>query len=150
MHNLSLIKQHGDNCMTFNSLKRLCATLLLFASSVLVYGETTILEIDKQSLISTSNNSLNFKATASSGISYKGSLVCFNQEPNYKEGSIYVLAGVDKVRFRKRIRPGDNIDLFSKVVSEKRGIWKFDCRAELDNELVCSISPFLSKISLFF
>jgi 3-hydroxyacyl-[acyl-carrier-protein] dehydratase len=28
--------------------------------------------------------------------------------------------------------------LFSKVVSEKRGIWKFDCKAELDNELVCS------------
>jgi len=55
-----------------------------------------------------------------------------------EEGSIYVLAGVDKVRFRKRVRPGDTIDLFSKVVSEKRGIWKFDCRAELDNEIVCT------------
>ncbi len=55
-----------------------------------------------------------------------------------EEGSIYVLAGVDKVRFRKRVRPGDNIDLYSKVISEKRGIWKFDCRAELDNELVCT------------
>tara|TARA_Y100000741_G_scaffold277541_1_gene217342 strand:- start:155 stop:598 length:444 start_codon:yes stop_codon:yes gene_type:complete len=62
--------------------------------------------------------------------------VSMNKTP--EEGSIYVLAGVDKVRFRKRIRPGDNIDLFSRVVSEKRGIWKFDCRAELDNELVCS------------
>ena len=62
--------------------------------------------------------------------------VSMNKTP--EEGSIYVLAGVDKVRFRKRIRPGDNIDLFSKVVSEKRGIWKFDCRADLDNELVCS------------
>ena len=77
--------------MTFNSLKHFCTTLFVVASSVLVYGETTVLEIDKQSLISTSNNSLTFKATASSGISYKGSLVCFNQEPNYKEGSIYVL-----------------------------------------------------------
>ena len=55
-----------------------------------------------------------------------------------EEGSIYVLAGVDKVRFRRRVRPGDTIDLFSKVVSEKRGIWKFDCRAELDNEIVCT------------
>ena len=62
--------------------------------------------------------------------------VSMNKTP--EEGSIYVLAGVDKVRFRERIRPGDNIDLFSKVVSEKRGIWKFDCRAELDNKLVCS------------
>ena len=55
-----------------------------------------------------------------------------------EEGSIYVLAGVDKVRFRKRVRPGDTIDLYSKVLGEKRGIWKFDCRAELDNELICS------------
>ena len=55
-----------------------------------------------------------------------------------EEGSIYVLAGVDKVRFRKRVRPGDNIDLYSKVVSEKRGIWKFDCKAELNSELICS------------
>ena len=55
-----------------------------------------------------------------------------------EEGSIYVLAGVDKVRFRKRVRPGDTIDLYSKVLGEKRGIWKFECRAELHNELVCS------------
>ena len=55
-----------------------------------------------------------------------------------EEGSIYVLAGVDKVRFRKRVRPGDTIDLYSKVISEKRGIWKFDCKAELNTETVCT------------
>ena len=55
-----------------------------------------------------------------------------------EEGSIYVLAGVDKARFRKRVRPGDTIDLYSKVVSEKRGIWKFDCKAELNTETVCT------------
>ena len=48
-----------------------------------------------------------------------------------EEGSIYVLAGVDKVRFRKRVRPGDTIDIYSKVLGEKRGIWKFDCRLSL-------------------
>jgi 3-hydroxyacyl-[acyl-carrier-protein] dehydratase len=55
-----------------------------------------------------------------------------------EEGSIYVLAGVDKVRFRRRVIPGDTIDLYSKVISEKRGIWKFDCKAELNNEIVCT------------
>ena len=55
-----------------------------------------------------------------------------------EDGSIYVLAGVDKVRFRKRLRPGDNIDLFSEIISEKRGIWKFECRAELDGEIACT------------
>ena len=62
--------------------------------------------------------------------------VSMNKTP--EEGSIYVLAGVDKVRFRKRVRPGDTIDIYSKVLGEKRGIWKFDCRAELNDELVCS------------
>jgi len=62
--------------------------------------------------------------------------VKMNKTPD--EGSIYVLAGVDKVRFRKRVRPGDTLDIYSTVLGEKRGIWKFDCRAELDKELVCS------------
>lgn len=62
--------------------------------------------------------------------------VKMNKTPD--EGSIYVLAGVDKVRFRKRVRPGDTLDIYSKVLGEKQGIWKFDCRAELDKELVCS------------
>jgi len=62
--------------------------------------------------------------------------VSMNKTP--EQGSIYVLAGVDKVRFRKRVRPGDNIDLYSKVISEKRGIWKFECRAELEGELICT------------
>ena len=55
-----------------------------------------------------------------------------------QEGSLYVFAGVDNVRFRKRVRPGDTLHLFSKVVNVKRGIWKFDVRAEVNDELACS------------
>ena len=55
-----------------------------------------------------------------------------------QEGSLYVFAGVDNVRFRKRVRPGDTLHLFSKVVNVKSGIWKFDVRAEVNDELACS------------
>jgi 3-hydroxyacyl-[acyl-carrier-protein] dehydratase len=55
-----------------------------------------------------------------------------------EEGSIYVFAGVDKARFRKRVGPEDVIDLFSEVVNEKKGIWKFETRAEVKGQLVCS------------
>ena len=55
-----------------------------------------------------------------------------------QEGSIYVFAGIDKARFRSRVGPNDQIHLFSNVVSEKKGIWKFETRAEVDNKLVCS------------
>ena len=57
-----------------------------------------------------------------------------------EEGSIYVFAGIDKARFRARIRPNDRVHLFSTVISEKKGIWKFDTRAEVDNKVVCSAS----------
>ena len=55
-----------------------------------------------------------------------------------EEGSIYVFAGVDKVRFRKRVGPEDVIHLYSEVINEKTGIWKFETRAEVDGDLVCT------------
>ena len=57
-----------------------------------------------------------------------------------EEGSIYVFAGIDKARFRSRVGPNDKVHLYSTVVSEKKGIWKFDTRAEVDNKVVCSAS----------
>ena len=57
-----------------------------------------------------------------------------------EEGSIYVFAGIDKARFRSRVGPNDKVHLYSAVVGEKKGIWKFDTRAEVDNKLVCTAS----------
>jgi 3-hydroxyacyl-[acyl-carrier-protein] dehydratase len=34
--------------------------------------------------------------------------------------------------------PGDKLQLDAAIVSEKRGIWKFDCRASVDGQLVAS------------
>ena len=59
-------------------------------------------------------------------------------EKTPENGSLYVFAGIDKARFRKRVGPNDSIDLFSQVVNEKRGIWKFETRAEVEGELACS------------
>ena len=55
-----------------------------------------------------------------------------------EEGSIYVFAGVDKVRFRKRVGPKETVHLFSEVVNEKKGIWKFETKAEVEDGLVCT------------
>ena len=59
-----------------------------------------------------------------------------NKTPH--EGSIYVIAGVDRARFRQRVLPGDKVDIFSKVLGSTRGIWKFECFAEVNGKLVCS------------
>jgi 3-hydroxyacyl-[acyl-carrier-protein] dehydratase len=54
------------------------------------------------------------------------------------DGSIYMLVGTDDVRFKRPVVPGDRLDLFADVLSEKRGIWKFACRAEVDGKLASS------------
>ena len=59
-----------------------------------------------------------------------------NKTPD--QGSIYVFAGIDKARFRSRVGPNDRVHLYSEIVSEKRGIWKFETRAEVNNKTVCT------------
>ena len=55
-----------------------------------------------------------------------------------EEGSIYVFAGIDKARFRSRVGPNDRVHLYSEIVSEKKGIWKFETKAEADDKIVCT------------
>lgn len=55
-----------------------------------------------------------------------------------EDGSIYYFVGSDKVRFKRPVIPGDRLQLEAKIITEKRGIWKFECRATVDGELACS------------
>jgi len=58
------------------------------------------------------------------------------REPN----TIFYFAGSDKVRFKRPVVPGDQLILKAAFVSRRRGIWKFDCQAEVDGEVVCCAS----------
>ncbi len=55
-----------------------------------------------------------------------------------QDGSIYYFVGSDKLRFKRPVVPGDQLLLEAAIVSEKRGIWKFDCRATVEGDLVAS------------
>ena len=61
-----------------------------------------------------------------------------NKKP--ADGSIYLFAGADNVRFKRQVVPGDRLDLEAKVISEKRGIWKFECLATVDGVRAASAS----------
>ncbi len=54
------------------------------------------------------------------------------------DGSIYYLVGVDDLRFKRPCVPGDRVHLHAEIVSERRGIWKFAVRAEVDGQLCAS------------
>lgn len=54
------------------------------------------------------------------------------------DGSIYLFVGSDKARFKRQVVPGDRLQLEATILSEKRGIWKFECKATVDGELAAS------------
>ncbi len=51
---------------------------------------------------------------------------------------LYLFAGVDNARFKRQVLPGDTMHLHVTFVKERRGIWVFSGRAEVDGELACS------------
>jgi 3-hydroxyacyl-[acyl-carrier-protein] dehydratase len=53
-------------------------------------------------------------------------------------GQIYMLVGIDKVRFKQMVVPGDQLELTVEVITQKKGIWKFDCKAFVEKKLVTS------------
>ena len=53
-----------------------------------------------------------------------------------QDGSIYYFVGCDEIRFKRPVVPGDCLKLEARILSERRGIWKFAVKATVDDELV--------------
>jgi 3-hydroxyacyl-[acyl-carrier-protein] dehydratase len=49
---------------------------------------------------------------------------------------VYYFVGADEVRLKRPVLPGDRLTLEATILTSKRGIYKFKCRASVDNELV--------------
>lgn len=54
------------------------------------------------------------------------------------DGLLYLFAGIDNVRFKRKVVPGDRLTLESTVITKKRHIWKFDVKASVDDDLAAS------------
>ena len=55
-----------------------------------------------------------------------------------RDDLLYMLVGVDNVRFKRQVIPGDQLVLKVQIVKKSRSIWKFTCEATVDGELVTS------------
>ena len=53
------------------------------------------------------------------------------------DNTLYLFVGVDKARFKRRVEPGDRLDLSVVFQRETRGMWKFACEARVDGEVAC-------------
>jgi 3-hydroxyacyl-[acyl-carrier-protein] dehydratase len=54
------------------------------------------------------------------------------------DGDLHYLVGLDGVRFKRKVRPGDVLELHSSIVNQRRNLMKLDCKALVEGELACS------------
>ena len=52
------------------------------------------------------------------------------------EDSVYYFAGIDNVRFKKPVSPGDQLILNVKIDRVLKGIWKYKAQARVDDQTV--------------
>jgi 3-hydroxyacyl-[acyl-carrier-protein] dehydratase len=60
-----------------------------------------------------------------------------SQEKLPRDGYIYYFVGADDVRLKRPVVPGDQLMLEAELVTVRRGIYKFQCKATVDGELAC-------------
>ncbi|SHH19836.1 3-hydroxyacyl-ACP dehydratase FabZ [Tepidibacter thalassicus] len=65
-----------------------------------------------------------------------GAVAMMSVEEN--KGKLGVFTGIDKVRFRREVRPGDTLRMEVELVAMRRGIGKAEAKAYVGEELVCS------------
>ncbi len=65
-----------------------------------------------------------------------GGFLLLNKEEMPGSSVVYFL-GVDKVRFRKPVIPGDQLKIYVEMVTFKRGLCKFKGKAYVEDDLVC-------------
>lgn len=63
-----------------------------------------------------------------------------SEEP--KDNILYMLVGVDNVRFKRQVIPGDQLTLKAKIERRSKVIWKFSCEASVAGEL-CTAADLL-------
>ena len=61
-----------------------------------------------------------------------------NKKP--ADGSLYLFAGADNVKFKRQVVPGDQLTLKVNYVSDRRNIWKFECKAFVEDQLAATAS----------
>lgn len=56
-------------------------------------------------------------------------------EQKVDDDSIYYLVGIDGARFKRPVVPGDRLILKAHLERFVKGVWKYACRAEVDDQL---------------
>ena len=61
------------------------------------------------------------------------------------EDKIFYFAGIDGVRFKKVVTPGDQLDFEAVFVRERGGIGWYECKATVDGAVACSATMMCAR-----
>ena len=61
--------------------------------------------------------------------------------------SLYYFAGIDRARFKRPVKPGDQLRIEVRAMANRLNLWKFDCVAKVDGavateaQIMCTMRP---------
>ncbi len=58
------------------------------------------------------------------------------QKPGFK--NMFYLAGLNNVKFKQMVVPGDQLNIHVKIIGNKTSFWRMDGEVFVDNKLACS------------
>lgn len=64
-------------------------------------------------------------------------ILAFHSKGKLQSGEIYYFAGIEKARFKRPVKPGDQMRLQITFIKEKRGFARFTGIAMVDSKVVC-------------
>ncbi len=67
-----------------------------------------------------------------------GLLAMESRADEIAKSSLYYFVGIDKARFKQPVEPGDQLRIEVKLLRVRRGIWKFDGVATVDDATVAT------------
>ena len=56
----------------------------------------------------------------------------------FTEDNLFFFAGIDNARFKKTVRPGDQLEITVEILHKRPRLWKFKGVARVGGELACS------------
>jgi 3-hydroxyacyl-[acyl-carrier-protein] dehydratase len=66
-------------------------------------------------------------------------LLAYRSDPSLeKPNCLYIFAGMDSVRFRRQVEPGDQLMLHVRVERVRRELWKFSGEAKVEGRVAAS------------
>jgi 3-hydroxyacyl-[acyl-carrier-protein] dehydratase len=69
------------------------------------------------------------------GMAQVGGILAYHSRPEMIGKKLIYFAGIDKVRFRRPVVPGDQLIFEMMVIKHKGKIWKMAGKAKVDNEV---------------